>query len=66
MYSYNIKWIIFRHWLENFGPKWLDKTYENNGEKFAKWIDNKPLIQKVIRKWMNKKINYIINKNGDN
>ncbi len=52
----NPDWVVFRHWLENDGPKWLDKLYEKHGEMFAKWVDNKPTIQKTIRKWMDKRI----------
>ena len=30
--------------------------YIKYGERFAEWIDNKPWLQKVIRKWMDKRI----------
>jgi hypothetical protein len=57
----NPNWVVFRSWLfENDGPAWLRKVYEMYGERFADWIDNKPLIQKVVRKWMDKKINKTI------
>ena len=37
-------------------PKWFLNLYIKYGERFAKWIDDKPLLQKIIRKWMDKRI----------
>lgn len=53
----NTDWIRFRHWLFVYAPKWFRNLYLENGERFAKWIHNKPFIKSIIRKWMNSKIN---------
>jgi hypothetical protein len=46
----NYKWIIFRNWLYgDNGPSWLQKIYTKHGEKFAKFISNKPIIKNVIK-----------------
>jgi len=55
----NPDWILFRTWLFTEAPSWLFKTYLHHGEKFAKWLDDKPLLQKVIRSWMDKKVHYM-------
>ena len=63
--AYNPDWLIFRTWLLTEAPTWLYKTYLHHGEKFAKWLDGKNKLQSIIRKWMDKKIHYINNKEGD-
>jgi hypothetical protein len=52
----NPKWIIYREWMDAQAPKWFFNLYIKHGERFAEWIDNKPLLQKIIRKWMDKRI----------
>ena len=48
----NPKWIEFRNWLLHDGPLWFQKIYINYGERFAKFIHNKPLLKKAIKVWM--------------
>jgi len=52
----NPKWQIFRSWLCTQAPKWLYKAYGKYGERFAEWLDGKERTQKIIRKWMDKRI----------
>jgi hypothetical protein len=49
----DIKWEIFRDWLLNESPKWLCKLYIKHGEKFAKYISNKPILKSIIKSMMN-------------
>lgn len=54
--EYNPKWIEFREWLTNKAPRWFDKLYVNYGERFAKFISNKPRLKSIIRNWMDTRI----------
>ena len=42
-------WIVFRNWMFNKAPKWLDKLYIKHGEQFAKYISNKPMLKKAVK-----------------
>ena len=57
----NPKWKLFRAWLFTQAPKWLYKAYGKYGERFAEWLDGKPILQKIIRKWMDKRIEKYLN-----
>ena len=48
----NLMWVLFRQWLHEDSPKWFFNLYIKHGEKFAQFISDKPLIKRVIRKWM--------------
>jgi hypothetical protein len=50
--SDNAKWVFFRDWLESDAPSWLDELYEQEGERFAKFISDKPLLKNIVRKAM--------------
>jgi hypothetical protein len=50
------RWKLFRHWLLRIGPKWFRNLYAKYGERFAKWISDKPKIKAVIRSWMDSKV----------
>lgn len=50
--SENLMWVLFRQWLYEDSPKWFFNLYIKHGEKFAQFISDKPLIKRVIRKWM--------------
>ena len=50
------RWKQFREWMLNDSPSWFRKLYIKHGEKFAKFISNKPRIKAIIRKWMNTRI----------
>lgn len=52
----NPKWVQFRNWLFNDAPSWFRNLYIKRGEKFAKFISNKPLLKNIIRSWMDTKI----------
>ena len=52
----NPKWVQFRNWLFNDAPSWFRNLYIKRGEKFAKFISNKPLVKNIIRSWMDTKI----------
>jgi len=52
----NPKWLEFREWMLNDSPSWFRNTYIKYGERFAKFISNKPRVKSIIRKWMNTKI----------
>ena len=47
----DIRWFIFRTWLKYESPKWFKKLYLTHGEKYAKFISNKPLF-----KWCTKQL----------
>ena len=52
----NPQWLMFRAWLLNDAPSWFRKLYIKHGERFAKFISNKPVLKTIIRKWMNTRI----------
>jgi len=47
----DMRWFIFRTWLKYDAPKWFSKMYLTHGEKYAKFISNKPLL-----KWCTKQL----------
>ena len=50
--SKNTQWFVFRTWLQYDAPKWFDKLYTKHGEKYAKFISNKPPLKWLTRKAM--------------
>ena len=52
----NPRWLAFRQWMFVESPSWFFNLYSKYGERFAKFISNKPFIKKLIRKWMDTKI----------
>ena len=52
----NPQWLMFREWMLNDAPSWFRNLYIKYGERFAKFISNKPRLKSIIRKWMNTKI----------
>jgi len=52
----NPKWVLFRNWLLVDSPSWFRNLYIRHGERFAKFISNKPRLKNLIRKWMDTKI----------
>ena len=52
----NPRWLQFRQWMLRESPTWFFNLYVKYGERFAKFISNKPFIKNVIRKWMDTKI----------
>lgn len=53
----NPKWLIFREWLLNEAPGVIRWAYLKFGERFAKWISDKPVWKNVIRHFMDKIVN---------
>lgn len=43
------KTIRARFWINMIGPKWFKKFYWKHGEKFAKFISDKPIIKIMLR-----------------
>jgi len=52
----NPKWKQFRTWVTDDSPSWFLKLYIKYGERFAKFISDKPRLKTIIRKWMDTKI----------
>ena len=52
----NPMWLLFREWLFTESPSWFKATYLKYGERFAKFIKNKPRLKKIIRTWMTSRI----------
>ena len=53
----NPQWIQFFEWKELKAPKWFKKLYDSFGERFARFISNKPKLKKIVKTWMEDKIN---------
>ena len=45
----NPEWVVFRNWLESEAPEWLDTLYTEEGERFASFISDKPLLKSVVK-----------------
>lgn len=52
----NPKWMLFRHWLLEYSPRWFRALYIRHGEAFALWIQDKPRVKNLIRSWMDSRI----------
>jgi hypothetical protein len=48
----NPKWMVFRQWLFTEAPEWLCNLYMDEGERFAKFISDKPLLKFIVKKAM--------------
>ena len=48
----DMRWFIFRTWLKYDAPKWFEKLYKKHGEKYAKFISNKPIFKYITKKFM--------------
>ena len=58
----NPRWVIFRAWLMSDAPAWFRKLYITYGPRFAKFISDKPKVKRVIRWWMDRRINSYVRK----
>jgi len=47
----DMRWFIFRTWLYHKAPRWFYKLYLTHGEKYAKFISDKPVL-----KWCTKQL----------
>lgn len=50
------RWLLFREWLLTRAPRWFRELYARQGARFALWIQNKPILKRVIRAWMDARI----------
>ena len=48
----DVRWVKFKNWLDLDAPKWFVWIYKRYGERFAKFIKNKPRIKSIIRYFM--------------
>lgn len=46
------EWLVFRHWLFTEAPKWFQDLYLEDGERFAKFISDKPFLKSVVKMGM--------------
>jgi hypothetical protein len=46
------RWVKFRNWLLNDGPRWLVNIYGHYGEQFAAYIRTRPRIKAFVRSLM--------------
>jgi hypothetical protein len=53
---HNPAWMAFRYWMLNESPSWFRATYIKYGERFARFISDKPRLKARIRMWMDTKI----------
>ena len=52
----NPTWMIFREWLIEDAPRWFHDLYCKYGERFAKFISNKPKLKRLVKAWMDSRI----------
>ncbi|MEL7372280.1 MAG: hypothetical protein AAFN74_25365 [Myxococcota bacterium] len=52
----DLTWLAFREWLFNEAPSWFHRLYMTHGAEFALFIRNKPWLKRMIRTWMDTKI----------
>lgn len=52
----NPKWMKFRNWMLNIGPRWFRWLYLRYGECFAEWLHEHPFLKPTIRAWMESRI----------
>jgi hypothetical protein len=46
------EWMVFRQWLFTEAPEWLLDLYMEEGERFAEFISNKPILKFLVKKAM--------------
>lgn len=56
------QWEAFFFWKELVGPKWFKSFYDNNSEKIAAWIKDKPKVKKLVANWMLSRISTLVPK----
>ena len=50
------RWLKFRVWLHAHAPDWFYRLYARHGQRFARWLHNKPRIKNIVRRWMDTKV----------
>jgi hypothetical protein len=46
------EWLVFRHWVLNEAPDWFRDLYTEEGERFAKFISDKPFLKSIVKMGM--------------
>jgi hypothetical protein len=46
------EFLLFRAWLHEEAPKWLRDLYMEEGERFAEFISDKPVLKFIVKKAM--------------
>lgn len=46
------EWLVFRHWLFTEAPVWFRDLYLQEGERFATFISDKPLLKSIVKMGM--------------
>jgi hypothetical protein len=46
------EWLVFRQWLFTEAPEWFRDLYLQEGERFAEFISNKPILKFLVKKAM--------------
>jgi len=54
--EHNPAWLSFREWMFREAPDWFFNLYKKHGEWFAEFISDKPVLKRIIKKWMDTKI----------
>ena len=54
------RWRLFRAWLLHQAPAWFRGLYIRHGEAFAVWLDDKPAVKAVIRRWMDARLRGVV------
>jgi hypothetical protein len=46
------EWLVFRHWVLNEAPDWFRDLYLEEGERFAEFISDKPMLKSLVKMGM--------------
>lgn len=46
------EWLVFRHWVLNEAPDWFRDLYTEEGERFAEFISDKPMLKSIVKMGM--------------
>lgn len=46
------RWLQFRAWMYQDSPQWFFDLYKRHGEAFARWMHDKPLVKRIVRRLM--------------
>lgn len=57
----NYRWRLFKDWLLTRAPRWFRELYRTRGEAFAAWLHDRACMKRVIRWWMDARINNMMN-----
>lgn len=52
----NPRWLLFREWMLKDAPVWFRTLYITFGERFAEWIKDKPILKRIVRRFMDDKV----------